>query len=101
MKAKLSKCHMLLSRSEAFNVQISEAVNYNSHLNKLLGVTLGNKIRFEKHINTIYLSISRKLNTLAKITPYMELKSGYDNERNLSIPNLIIVLLSGCFIVKR
>ena len=50
MKANLDKCYVLLSRAEAFNLQISETVIQNSHSRKLLGVTFDYKLKFEKHI---------------------------------------------------
>ena len=73
MKANLGKCHMLLSSTESLNFQISETVIHNSQSKKLLGVTFDNKVKFEKHINTICQKANRKLNALARITPYMEL----------------------------
>ena len=73
MKANLVKCHMLLSSTESLNFQILETVIHNSQSKKLLGVTFDNKLKFEKHINTICQKANRKLNALARITPYMEL----------------------------
>ena len=73
MKANLGKCHMLLSSTDSLNFQISETVIHNSQSKKLLGVTFDNKLKFEKHINTICQKANRKLNALARITPYMEL----------------------------
>ena len=64
---------MLLSSTESLNFQISEALIYNSQSKKLLGVTFDSKLKFEKHINTIYQKANRKLNALARITPYMKL----------------------------
>ena len=73
MKANLGKCHMLLSSTESLNFQILETVIHNSQSKKLLGVTFDNKLKFEKHINTICQKANRKLNALARITPYIEL----------------------------
>ena len=73
MKANLGKCHMLLSSTDSLNFQISETVIHNSQSKKLLGVTFDNKLKCEKHINTICQKANRKLNALARITPYMEL----------------------------
>ena len=74
MKANLGKRHMVLSSTESLQFQISETVIHNSQLRKLLGVTFNNKLKFEKHVNTIYQKANRKLNALARITPCMELK---------------------------
>ena len=73
MKANLAKCHMLLSSTESLNFQMSETVIHNSQSKKLLRVTFDNKLKFEKHINTICQKANKKLNALARITPYMEL----------------------------
>ena len=76
MKVNLGKCHMLLNSTESINVQISETVIHNSQSRKLLGVTFDNKLKFEKHINRICQKANRKLNALARMTPYMELTNG-------------------------
>ena len=73
MKANLNKCHLLLSISDTFNFEISETVIHNSNSKKLLGVTFDNKLKFEKHIITICQRANRKLNALAKLTPYLKL----------------------------
>ena len=73
MKANLNKCHLILSTTDAFNFEISETVIHNSNSKKLLGVIFDNKLKFEKHIITICLRANRKLNALARLTPYMEL----------------------------
>ena len=73
MKANLNKCHLLLSITDAFNFEISETVIRNSNSKKLLGETFDNKLKFEKHIITICQRANRKLNALARLTPYMEL----------------------------
>ena len=67
------KCDLLLSTTNAFNFEISETVIHNSNSKKLLGVIFDNKLKFEKHIITICLRANRKLNALARLTPYMEL----------------------------
>ena len=72
MKANLNKCHLLLTTTDAFNFSISETVIRNSNSKKLLEVTFNNELKFEKHI-TICQRANRKLNALARLTPYMEL----------------------------
>ena len=76
LKGNLNKCHfhLLLSITDAFNFEISETVIRNSNSKKLLGVTFESKLKFEKHIITIYQRANRKLNALARLTPYMELE---------------------------
>ena len=50
-----------------------ETVIRNSNSKKLLGVIFDNKLKFEKHIITICQRANRKLNALARLTPYVEL----------------------------
>ena len=73
MKANLNKYHLLLSITDGFRFKISETVIRNSNSKKLLGVTFDNKLKLEKHIITICPRANRKLNALARLTPYMEL----------------------------
>ena len=73
MKASLNKCHLLLSITDAFNFKISETVISNSNSKKLLGVSFDNNLKFEKYIITICQRAKRKLNVLARLTPYMKL----------------------------
>ena len=60
MKANLEKCHLLLSTTELFNVQILETVIHNPHSRKLLGETFDNELKCEKHITTICQNAIRK-----------------------------------------
>ena len=69
MKANLNKCHLLYGITDALSFEISDTVIRNSNSKKLLGVTL----KFEKRIITICQRANRKLNALARLTPYMEL----------------------------
>ena len=55
------------------NFEISETVIHNSQSKKLLGVTFDSKLKLGKYINTICQKANRKLNALARITPYIEL----------------------------
>ena len=70
MKANLNEYHLLLSTTDAFNL---ERVIRNSKSKKLLRVTFDNKLKFGKHIITICQRANRKLNALARLIPHMEL----------------------------
>ena len=73
MIANLNKSHLLLSITEAFNFKISETEIRNSNSKKLLGVTFHNNLKFKKYIITNCQRGNRKLNALARLTPYMKL----------------------------
>lgn len=47
--------------------QISEIVIHNSQSRKLLEFTFDNKLKSEKHVNTVFQNDDRKLNALARI----------------------------------
>ena len=73
MKANPSKCHLLLSTQEEANIQIANTTIKNSKSQKLLGVVLDNKLKFDIHVGNICQKANRKLNALARLTNYMEL----------------------------
>ena len=80
MNANLGKSYMLLSSTEWLNFRISETVIHNSQSKKLLWVTFDNKLKFEKHINTISQKANRKLNAPYMDTLYGTDKTAYPNK---------------------
>ena len=73
MKANGDKCHLLLSLSNNLEANIGRAIVKSSDNEKLLGVTIDNKLKFEKHVNNICDKASQKLNALARVSSYMDL----------------------------
>lgn len=73
MNSNLSKCYILLNTTGVFNFQKSETVIRNSNSKNLSGTVFHNKIRFEKHINTICQGY-KNMNSLATLIPYMDLE---------------------------
>ena len=73
LKSNAEKCHLLVSYSAAVNLRVSEYHIKNSECEKLLFVKFDNKLTFEKHITDICRKDSRKIYTLARIAPYMDL----------------------------
>ena len=73
MKANRDKYHLLLSSHQNANIQIANATIQSSTSKKLLGVTIGNKLKFDKHVENICQKLSRKLNVLARLVNYMDL----------------------------
>ena len=68
MKANPDKCHILLRIQKEANFQIVNGTTKYSRSKKLLGITLNNELKFDKHIENIYQKVSRRLNPLAKLT---------------------------------
>ena len=73
MKANADKCHLLLSLTNNLEANIDGTIIKCSDNEKLLGVTIDNKLKFEKHINNICGKASQKLNALARVSSYMDL----------------------------
>ena len=73
MKTNPSKCHLLLSTQEEANIQIANTTIKNSKSQKLLGVVLDSKLKFDVHVGNICQKANRKINALARLTNYMEL----------------------------
>ena len=73
MKANHDKSHLLLSSREDVNIQIANVTIKSSTSKKLLGVTIDNKLKFDKHVENICQKASRKLNAPARLVDYMDL----------------------------
>ena len=73
-QANASKCHVLLRTDQYVQVKIGTTQIENSSSEKLLGVTIDIKLSFEKHIKQIYTKGSAKLEALARIVPFMNIK---------------------------
>ena len=65
MKAKADKCHLLITTNEERNISIEGEKIQNSKSEKLLGVTIDNKLSFNEHAHKICDKASQKLNALA------------------------------------
>ena len=73
MKANPDKCHLLTSSSDKVSICVD---NYNiksSKCEKHLGIKIDNKLNFNTHVDEICKKAGQKLNTLSRVTPYMDL----------------------------
>ena len=73
MKVNHDKCHLILSTQKEANIQFANTATKCSKSKRLLGIVLDNKLKFEKHVESICPKAGKKLNTLARVTSYMEL----------------------------
>ena len=55
------------------NLKIGNINIENSACEKLLGVKVDNKLNFNKHLDRIIKKASRKVSTLSRIFPFMDL----------------------------
>ena len=73
MKVNHDKYHLLSSSHEDVNIKIANVTIKSSTSKKLLGVTIDNKLKFDKHVENICQKASRKLNAPARLVDYMDL----------------------------
>ena len=73
IKVNPGKSHLFLSTKAEANIQIANTTTESSRSQKLLGIVIDNKLKFELHIGNISQKTNQKLNALARLTNYMEL----------------------------
>ena len=69
MKVNTGKSHLLLSVTAVIDNSYIELEDEQV----LLGITIDSNLTFEDHINNICKKANQKLNTLARIAPYMNI----------------------------
>ena len=73
MKANPDKCHFHYSTDDKANITVENQKICISPYEKLLGVRFDSKLTIDAHIYDICKKAGLKLNTLARITPYMDI----------------------------
>jgi len=72
LKANPEKFHLLVSdQNENLNIIIEENEIKNSKSQKLLGVTIDNKMSFENHVSNLCTKASQKLHALSRVSKFM------------------------------
>ena len=73
MKANISKSHLLVNKKDEVVIRIGDMEIQNSEYEKLLVIKVDTKLNFNKHLNNIISTASRKVNALSRVMPYMSL----------------------------
>ena len=71
MKANISKCHLLVNKKDGVAIRVGDTEIKNSEYKKLLGIKVDTKRNFNKHLNNVISKVSRKVNALPRVMPYM------------------------------
>ena len=73
MKLNEDKCHLLISghKCEHVRAKIGNSRIWESRHEKLLGVTIDKKIKFNNHISDIFMKANRKLTALGQLSRYL------------------------------
>ena len=74
MKVNTGKIHLLLSGNSGAITAIDNSYIELTNEQVLLGITIYSNVAFENHINSICKKASQKLDVLARIAPYMNIK---------------------------
>ena len=88
------KCHFMLfgvKENEQFDLTCSDITLKQSNHEKILVVTVDNKLSFDEHIINIYKTANKKLNALSRINHYMK-----QNQKKILLSSFIISHFSYC-----
>ena len=91
MKANPDKCHFICSSSVKKSIMIENKQIRNSSCEKLLGVFFDSKLTFQSHIDNISKNASQKLNSISRITPYMDF-----NKKRLAVNAFFMAQFKYC-----
>ena len=74
MKINTDKCHLLVSENKNGQtwVKLERDIVWESNDVKLLGITLNNKLKFDKHVFNICSKGNRKLSALARVAKFFK-----------------------------
>ena len=88
------KCHFMLfgvKENEQFDLICNDITLKHSSHEKILGVTIDNKLSFDEHIINICKTANKKLNALSRINHYMK-----QNQKEILLSSFIISHFSYC-----
>ena len=72
LKLNADKCHLLVSNhNKDVSINVDEEIIECESSVKLLGITLDNKLNFNKHVSNLCKKASQKIHALARISNYM------------------------------
>ena len=94
MKANKERCRLLISCSENITINVHDNIIGKSIYEKLLGVNVDYKLKFNEHLDSILKKAGRKVNVLSRILPYMNFE-----KRRILMNSLFTSQFSYCHLV--
>ena len=75
-KLNINKCHLLISvnKNEQMWAKLNRDLVWENNDLKLLGITLDNNLRFDKHWSNICSKANKKLNVLTRVAKFLPFK---------------------------
>ena len=80
MKSKRDKCHLLISGSENITINVDGNIIEKSICEKLLGLNVDYKLKFNKHLESILKKAGRNVNAFLRMLPYKNFEKGHIHE---------------------
>ena len=76
MKLNTDKCNLFISgnKNEYMWAKLDGGIVWESNDAELLGVTIDNNLRFDKHVSNICLKTNRKLSALTRVAKFVPFK---------------------------
>ena len=76
MKLNTDKYHLLISgnKNEQIGAKLDRGIVWESINVKLLGITLDNNLKFDKHVSNICPKANRKLSTFTRVAKFLPIK---------------------------
>ena len=87
-------------RIDEFHISLDGHVITRGNTLKMLGVTLDDKLNFNKHVRDMCQTASCQINTLKRISNFLNEQCRMHVYKSFINANLITVPLSGCFVVR-
>ena len=84
-----------MKENEQFHLMCNDITLKHSSHEKILGLTIDNKLSFDEHIINICKAANKKLNALSRINHYMK-----QNQKEILLSSLIISHFSYCPLIS-
>ena len=101
MKANHDKCHLLVSGKNNVTMNASGFKIKNSECEKLLGIKVDCGLKFENYLSGVIKKASNKINTLSRVTPFMNLSKKKMLMNYFFMSQFSYCPLVGCVIVAQ
>ena len=103
MKLNTDKCHLLVSRNKNRQMwaKLDRDIVWESKDVKLLGITLNNKLKFDKHVSNICSKANRTLSTLTRVAKFLAFKKIFILFKAFTESQFQYCPLAWCFLERK
>ena len=93
-KANSYKIHLLLGCNEPSTLVIDDSSIEENTKEVLLAIAIDKNLKFDNHVNSFCKKACKKLNTLARVAPYIKVEKKKNNHENIHRTSIWILSLS-------